>query len=536
MELNVKSIVAEAEQWKDAGVELPAYDIAALKEHTKEAPEWVHFGPGNIFRDFIGGIADKLIAKGKMKSGISAVAGYDAEIIEKIYEPCDNLTLSVGLKWDGTKELRVFASIAEAVDPGTDPDKLKKLAEAESLKLISFTITEKGYVVADEAGKPTGPVAADIEAGPDGAATTMAQAVAMLYYRFKAGAAPVTLVSLDNCSNNGDRLKASVLYLAEKWQEKGFVDSAFMAYVRDGKKVAFPLSMIDRITPRPDAKIAEELEAMGIKNMSPIVTKKQTWIAPFVNAELPRYLVIEDNFPNGRPPLEEAGVYMTDRESVMGTERMKVGCCLNPLHTALAVCGCLLGYKKISDEMNDEELKKLVYALGDEGMAVTEDPGIIHPADFVREVLKERLPNPFLPDTPQRIACDTSQKVPIRFGGTINGYAALGRTAELKYIPFVIAAWLRYLAGVDDELNPMELSPDPRLDVLCKALEAYRPGELSADADLAALDAILADEEYFASDLTKYPELSEKIRSDYRRLMQGKGALRSALKELLKED
>ena len=85
--------------------------------------------------------------------------------------------------------------------------------------------------------------------------------------------------------------------------------------------------------------------------MDPITTSRGTFIAPFVNAEIPQYLVIEDIFPEGRPPLEEAGVYMTDRDTVNKVEKMKVTTCLNPLHTALAVFGCLLGDKKISDEM-----------------------------------------------------------------------------------------------------------------------------------------------------------------------------------------
>ena len=126
---------------------------------------------------------------------------------------------------------------------------------------------------------------------------------------------------------------------------------------------------------------------------------------PFVNAEGPQYLVIEDKFPNGRPALEKAGVYMTDRDTVNKVERMKVTTCLNPLHTALAVYGCVLGYTLIADEMKDSQLNKLVHEIGPvEGMPVVTDPGILSPADFVDEVINVRIPNPFMPDTPQRIA------------------------------------------------------------------------------------------------------------------------------------
>ena len=115
----------------------------------------------------------------------------------------------------------------------------------------------------------------------------------------------------------------------------------------------------------------------------------------------------------------------TERETVDKVEKMKVCTCLNPLHTALAVFGCLLGYEKISDEMKDEELKKLVETIGyKEGLPVVVNPGVLDPKEFIDTVLQVRVPNPFMPDTPQRIATDTSQKLAIRFGETIKAYAA----------------------------------------------------------------------------------------------------------------
>jgi fructuronate reductase len=193
--------------------------------------------------------------------------------------------------------------------------------------------------------------------------------------------------------------------------------------------------------------------------MAVVVTARKSYIAPFVNAEMPQYLVVEDVFPNGRPALEEAGVYFTDRKTVNATERMKVSTCLNPLHTALAVFGCLLGYTRISDEMKDKDLKKLVELIGyGEGMPVVSDPKIIDPLAFIKEVIEVRFPNPFIPDTPQRIATDTSQKIPIRLGETIKAYIARDDldVKGLVGIPLVIAAWFRYLLGIDDEGKPFE--------------------------------------------------------------------------------
>ena len=136
------------------------------------------------------------------------------------------------------------------------------------------------------------------------------------------------------------------------------------------------------------------------------------------------------------------------------------------LHTALAVYGCLLGYNLISEEMKNPSLKKLVEVIGyKEGLPVVINPGILDPKEFIDTVLNVRIPNPFMPDTPQRLATDTSQKLAIRFGETIKAYAAAPslNVADLKLIPLVFAGWLRYLMGVDDNGNAFTPSPDPML-------------------------------------------------------------------------
>ena len=228
---------------------------------------------------------------------------------------------------------------------------------------------------------------------------------------------------MDNCSHNGSILHEAVSTFAKEWAKNGSVDNGFVDYIEDPKKVSFPWSMIDKITPRHEMCVKEKLEKSRVESMDIITTTKNTYIAPFVNAEEPEYLVIENLFPNGRPPLEEGGVIFTDRETVDKVEKMKVCTCLNPLHTALAIYGCLLGYTAIYEEMKDEQLKKMVEIIGyEEGLPVVINPGIIDPKAFLQEVLEVRLPNPFVPDTPQRIATDTSQKLAIRFGETIKAY------------------------------------------------------------------------------------------------------------------
>ena len=290
--------------------------------------------------------------------------------------------------------------------------------------------------------------------------------------------------------------------------------------------------MIDKIIPRPAPQVQKALESAGIEGMAPVRTPGGTYAAAFVNAEKPQYLVVEDRFPNGRPPLEKAGVYMTDRDTVNRVERMKVTTCLNPLHTALAVYGCLLGYTLIADEMKDEDLKALVTRLGyAEGLPVVTHPGILDPKSFLDEVVNVRLPNPFMPDTPQRIATDTSQKVGIRFGETVRSYLSEGRSTEsLTALPLAIAGWLRYLMGVDDTFSPMPLSPDPMLSALTEALKGIEPGKPETCGD--KLDPILKNPAIFGTDLTKCP-LGEKITEMFRFEISGPGAVRAALQKYL---
>lgn len=536
MKLNINSICEQAAEWRAAGVKLPDYDIQAMREKTGRAPVWAHFGVGNIFRIFIGGLADKLLSSGEAETGLICVEAFDFDVIDRIYEPCDNLVLGVTLKADGSTEKQVIASLAEAVkaEPGGEAwERLRTIFADPGFQLASFTITEKGYALRDASGEWFPSVRADIEAGPEKCRGAMAIAAALLYERFRAGAHPIAMVSMDNCSHNGEKLMDAVLAVAREWEKKGYVPADFLSYLEDGGRVAFPWSMIDKITPRPAESVREELERLGIEDIAPLTTSRNTYIAPFVNAEGPQYLVIEDSFPNGRPKLEAAGVYMTDRDTVNAVERMKVTTCLNPLHTALAVYGCVLGYTLIADEMKDPELRELVRRIGPgEGMPVVTDPGILSPEKFVREVIELRIPNPFMPDTPQRIATDTSQKVGIRYGETIKSYVErYGDAKKLEAIPLAIAGWLRYLLGVDDEGESFVRSSDPMLKELTERLEGIELGKPgSAEGKLRE---ILSNENIFGIDLYR-AGVGEKIEGFFREEIAGKGAVRATLRKYMR--
>ncbi len=298
--------------WAEQGYSLPKFDIEAMRAQTAAAPEWLHFGAGNIFRAFPAALDQTLLENGQAKTGIVVCEGFDGEIIDKAYQPFDNLSLLVVLRADGTIEKRVIASVAESLRiDGARPEDWARTCEIfrnKSLKMASFTITEKGYAITAPDGSTLRYVQADMEAGPDKCGSLMGMVTALLLERFNAGAYPIAMVSMDNCSHNGEKLRAAVLAMAGAWREKGFVGDEFVSYVSDPARVSFPWSMIDKITPRPDAKVAQMLRDTGYEDADTIITAKKTYTASFVNAEQAQYLVIEDAFPAGRPALEHAGV------------------------------------------------------------------------------------------------------------------------------------------------------------------------------------------------------------------------------------
>jgi len=616
LELSYEGLAA-ADMWRAAGIRTPAYEPKAVAEKTARDPVWVHFGAGNIFRAYVAAMQDRLLNAGLADKGIIAVETFDPDIIDRIYKPYDNLSIVVTLApeaaegsgrgtnvkmvtgnmrdddgsgaaggrsagdmgsdaGNGTIDRQSMGNMGSDAGNGTiigsvsaayaterdgDYNKLVGAFRNPGLQLVSYTVTEKAYALRGAGGAYLPDAAKDMEDGPRRPKNIMAITAAMLLERYKAGGRPIALVSMDNCSQNGERLRAAVLEIAAAWAERGFCGGGFMRWLDDQAQVAFPWSMIDKITPWPSPAVARRLAGADVCGMDVQTTAKGIVSAAFVNTEPTEYLVIEDNFPNGRPPLENAGVIFADRETVNRAEKMKVSTCLNPLHTTLAIFGFLLGYDSIAAEMKDPALLALTRRVAyDEGLPVAVNPGVIKPRDFLDEAINTRLPNPMIPDAPPRIAADTSQKIPVRFGETIRSYMEM---AEKKYnetginsfemsldkligIPLVLAGWLRYLLGFDDSLKSYTPGPDPMLELLCSLLKPIKYIIYEKDKNIInynceadsnnlindSLKPILSNKKIFGVDLYK-AGIAETIIEMFIKMNAGAGSVRRTLNEYL---
>jgi len=522
------------ETLKKAQVVLPSVDKNELVKHTEIQPQWVHFGGGNLYRAFHAEVAQTLIDQKELSSGIVVCETFDEQVIDRVYAPYDNDILEVIMHDEGKLEKKLLQSTAASYycHPSREEsyEKVREIFTHPALQMVTVTITEKGYGLKTSAGTFLPGIQKDIKAGPHRSYHTMSILASFLWDRFQAGALPIALVSTDNFSQNGQRFQIAVTTIAQEWEKQGHVTKAFVHYLNTKEKVTFPWSMIDRITPNPSEEIAMELEEGGLENIPLIRTDKGTNIAPFVNTEATHYLVMEDDFPNGRANLEKAGVILTSREIVDKADIMKVTTCLNPLHTAMSLFGYLLGYTSIAAVMKDQDIVGLIKGIGyQEGLPVVEDPEIIHPKAFIDELILLRLPNPLIPDTPQRIATDTSQKMAIRFGETIKKYVEKEGTASgLVYIPLAIAGWLRYLIALDDQGKTFEPSPDSLLAELQEHLKDCRLGVSVSTQEI--IQPILTNTELFGIDLYR-AGIGQKVCHFFEKMLVGSGSVRQTLQE-----
>ena len=217
------------EEWETKGYKLPQFDRAAVTAATKENPFWLHFGAGYLFRAFQANVMQNILNEGLMDRGLVVAEGFDYEIVQKMNRPHDDYHILVTLKADGTVEKTVVGAVVESCVLDSEDDvefsRLKEIFCKDSLQMCSFTITEKGYSLVDGKGQILPAVEADLAAGPAKPASYIGKVASLLATRYENGAKPVAMVSMDNCSHNGDKLYAAINAFAETWAKAGLVDN-----------------------------------------------------------------------------------------------------------------------------------------------------------------------------------------------------------------------------------------------------------------------------------------------------------------------
>ncbi|MDR6626043.1 mannitol dehydrogenase family protein [Caulobacter segnis] len=436
------------------GVALPAYDRDKVEIGV------VHFGPGAFHRAHQAFYFDQLLATDP-RWGICAVSLKSPGVRDAL-EPQDGLYTLAQL--DAETTFRVIGSIREVLVAPEDPPSVFARLAAPTTRMVTLTVTEKGYTLSAEGGlDESHPDIVHDLANPREPKSAVGYIVEGLRRRHAAGLAPYAVVACDNLADNGWRLKAAVVAFAAK------LDADLAAWIeREGR---FPRTMVDSITPATDDALrARVLAATGLEDAWPIQREAFTqW-------------VVEDVLPSDAPDLASVGVILTD--DVRGFERAKLRL-LNGVHSTLAYAGILRGHETVFEAVSDPALESLARELMTQDIIPTlTAPRGLDLAQYAEAILA-RFRNPEIRHYLSQIAWDGSQKLPFRILGTLTETLEAGRSIDRLAIP--LAAWMRFIAL---RAKAGEAITDPLVEKLT-ALGAASTGEAKTDvAAFLALDTV----------------------------------------------
>lgn len=459
----------------DARVSRPAYDRSEVTASI------VHFGVGGFHRAHEAMYLDTLMNDGKaLEWGLCGVGAlpHDRRIIDTLRAQ-DGLYTLVVKHPDGRREPRVIGSVVDVMFAPDDPAAVVDRLAGEQTRIVSLTITEGGYLVNQVTGEfdaddPSirADLTADFAAG-DRPMTVFGFIVAGLERRRRDGRAPFTVMSCDNLPDNGDVAKAMICAFAR------LKDPALADWME--AEVAFPNSMVDRITPvTSPADITALADEFGVQDGWPVVCE------PFTQ------WVLEDRFgAAGRPPFEAAGVQVVD--DVVPYELMKLRL-LNASHQALCYLGYLAGYRYAHEVCQDPLFAQflLAYMEREGSPTLPEVPGV--DLDAYRRQLVERFANPEVRDTLARLCAESSDRIPKWLVPVIQANLRSGGEVELSAL--VVASWARYAEGTDEQGNPIEVV-DRLKDRVMAAAAATGDDPLAFIRDRDLFGG-LADDERFA--------------------------------------
>jgi mannitol 2-dehydrogenase len=462
---------------------VPTYDRSRVRAGI------VHLGVGAFHRSHQALYVDRLLEQGTAQEwGICGVGVLpsDRRMAEAMAAQ-DGLYTLVVKHADGALEARVVGSIVEYLLAPDDPEAVVEKLAAETTRIVSLTVTEGGYnfsAVTGEFDADDPDVISDLQPGA-ALRTTFGLVTEALVRRRERGVGPFTVVSCDNIQHNGDVARRSFAAFAR------LRDPDLGAWVE--REVPFPNSMVDRITPATtDDDRAEVARRFGVEDRWPVVCE------PFVQ------WVLEDRFPLGRPPLEDAGVQIVD--DVEPYERMKLRL-LNSGHQALAYLGSLVGYRLVHEAAQDPLFQRLLldYMVEEATPTLRPVPGI--DLDAYRRELLERFANPAVRDTLARLAFDGSERLPKWLLPVVRDNLAAG--GEVRRSAAVVAGWARYSEGVDDEGRPLEIT-DRRKERLAANARRSREDPLAFLADRELFGDLVDDERFTAPYLATLASLYER--------------------------
>ncbi|MFC4728228.1 mannitol dehydrogenase family protein [Coralloluteibacterium thermophilus] len=438
------------------GIERPRYDPAATRIGV------VHLGPGAFHRAHQAVYLDDLLAEAP-EWAVCAVSLRNPDVRDAL-RPQDGLyTLSL---LGETPRLRVIGSIREVLCARDEQAAVLARLAHPDVRLVTLTITEKGYCLAGDGLDLAHPDIVHDLAAPATPVSAIGYIVAGLRARRAAGLKPYTVLSCDNLPDNGGRLRRATLAFARR------IDPGLAAWIE--AEATFPRSMVDSITPATDEVLRERVAAaLGVEDAWPVQRE------PYAQ------WVVEDAFCDGRPPFERAGAILSG--DIAGHDRAKLRL-LNGPHSALAYLGALMDIETVADAMRHPGLATFLERLMREDIAPTLDAPAGFDAQAYVGAILERFRNPAIRHRLAQIAWDGSQKIPVRLLGTLHDALAAGRPIDRLCLP--VAAWMHFVRR--QARNGVALV-DPMADVLA---DIGRGTTGQAQDDVAAflrLDAVFGE-------------------------------------------
>lgn len=387
----------------------------------------VHLGIGAFHRCHMAVYTDQVLREHGGDWRILGVSLRSATIREQLC-PQDGL-YTVIVKNGSGESAQVIGSVAGVLWAPEDPSGVLAAMAAPATKIISLTVTEKGYCH-DPATGYLNPDHPDIRHDLSHHQVPKS-AIGYLAYAFDrrrcSGVGGVTVLCCDNLPSNGKVVERVVLGFAN------LIDSDLVDWIRSN--VTFPSTMVDRIVPAMEAEAVAAFEKRyGIEDAGVLQTE------PFTQ------WVIEDSFAAGRPTWEKAGAMLVSEVGPFEDAKLRM---LNGAHSALAYLGFLSGYEYVDQAMRDKKIRTVVDHLMREEAAKSIKPPEGLDLDKYRLELQERFDNPALQHRTYQIAMDGSQKIPQRFLGTVR--EQLKQEGSIKACCIGIAAWMRYVIARDEK-------------------------------------------------------------------------------------